>query len=377
MKNLKLSKRLISLLSATTIVLTASSCSLCRKNDNNYDESESSIITEYEETFTSDIVLNETSSDNTEDSEIDRTQESDLEASQVVESIDASNDESKDNSSPPSTEESKNNSSQPSTEESKNNSSQPNDETTSKEDTNESKSDSETSDSIVEESEESEITEPVVVTKLTKENINDVEAIEAFAEQKYNIYNIPSEAAILFVHYDYNGQRYSYNKDDLKYLIATLNEQYMDEDTLSELFKDNTKDEMDRFASITVPIVCSLIAGNNASYNFNNFIIDDNMKKFMTDFQTNTQNYLKNKNDEEYNNFVKSFYENTNPYMNHGESPVIDAYVYNFVFYVYRVDENNEYLHSMYLEYNSDNSTYRDYLMNAFYAKTKAKQLTK
>ena len=63
--------------------------------------------------------------------------------------------------------------------------------------------------------------------------------------------------------------------------------------------------------------------------------------------------------------------------MNHGESPVIDAYVYNFVFYVYRVDENNEYLHSMYLEYNSDNSTYRDYLMNAFYAKTKAKQLTK
>lgn len=346
MKNIELTKRALALLSASTIALTMGGCSNSSTNQN----SSSSIIS---------IV-----------SEMDSSKDQDI--SSIISSIVSSS--SKENESKDVTTEVENPSKVDDT------SSRVQDTSSKEQTSSQTESKPQTSSSKPSNSSQSTTSKPSTtkVEKLTRSNINDVEAIETIAKSySPGIYECESSGTFISLSYRYNGQIYYCEQNEFEFFIALFNEKMMSQQTLVELFEDNTLEDFQRYSRVFSGIG-ELVYNNNCVLNYDNFVVDPNLKKFLIDLQVKTKECLKTRNDDEYLQFIQPFYDGTHKYINHGDSALIDYFVISALGYVSK-DTPNFDLFLLHCNNQMDSSSLIEYISSptGFYLKTRSNQLTK
>lgn len=212
-------------------------------------------------------------------------------------------------------------------------------------------------------------TQPVMPIKLTAENINDISKIDFFTETfTNNLYTVNGEALYTYICYRYNGVSYDCGRDELRFFVTLLNDNYINEETLTNMFSDKSLDDIKRYSMI-MKCMSGITLEKNAFVHYDNFIVNNNKKQFLKDLE------LSSRSEENMLTFARSFYGGTNNYFNYGDDIVIDYYVYMFVskaesFY------NNSELHDMYINYINSYVNFKSYIED-FYTKSRAKILVK
>ena len=219
-------------------------------------------------------------------------------------------------------------------------------------------------------------TETPKAPKLTVDNINNIEAIDELAKHANRyVYNVNNSALFTYISYYYNGKEYICGQDEFRMFIALLNEQYLSEDTLKELFGDKSLDDIERCSDIFY-VITQVFSKRDMTINYDQFIVDNNTRLFLNELQTKIKEYKKTGNIEEFNKFVVGFYEDKNLRINHKDNLIIDRYVRG-LFGIASTFYDNIELKYIVTDYNDDTWIYSEYITNEFYEKTRNKQLTK
>lgn len=350
----KIFKRLVALLSASTVAVTMGGCSNNSKN-NNSSSPTSSLISKIEDSdventssFVSSFVIS---------SEINESKDVTTEIGNTSKEEDTSS-RVEDTSSRPQTS-SKEESSSKGPTSSKN-------ETTNSQNENSSNIVSDTSASNK-------------VNKLTKKNINDTDSILDFVDRAYyTIYNVRSEALFTYLQYEYEGQNYLCGDDEFVTLVMLLNEENISNDTIIELLGNKSFEEFIRFNDILDLMIGLTYGKNDVTFLYENFVVDENKQKFLIELQAKMKKHVKDKNNVECIDFLKSFYNGTNTYINFNDSYLID-YIVSLTLIVVQNKNVDQNLIEMRNEHIYDTVPFYEYIEseNGFYAKTKSKQLVK
>lgn len=351
MKNIEFTKRLIALLSATTIALSMGSCGKSDKDDSSFVGTE--ITTEVEDLTTHYPGFEEVPTQNTEES-IEETTE-------VVETIPPINSELTQPeptipSEPTLPTESSKPTESPAT---KPNATKP----------------TETQPEVTIPT-EPKPTEPTKVEKLTVNNINSIDAIDTLASSAHRyMYSVNNDALYTHISYTHNGIEYICDTDEFRMFIALLNEPYLNEETLKELFGEMTLDDIKRCGTI-ISIMSQAFCSSDMTINYDQFVVDADMCTFLNELQIQMKKYKATGNIEEFNKFVISFYEYKSLSVNHNDNLVIDCYVRSLFGMASKFYDNVEL--SYFVTTNSgDTGIYNEYISTGFYSKTRNKQLTK
>lgn len=214
------------------------------------------------------------------------------------------------------------------------------------------------------------------VKKLTTSNINDVSAIDAIANdaQKY-VYHADVEALYLYIAYTYNGITYYCEKDEFRLFISLLNIESMDSETLIEMFGGMTNDDIIRCSRVFAAL-SNAVCKKNVTINYDQIIVDNNIRLFLNELQSQVIKYKKQGNIDEYNQYVEDYFNGKNKYVKYGENPIIDNYVYTLCGQTINLYDN-VYLDFIVSTNTRCSSEYNKYIKNDFYNKTRAKQLVK
>ena len=281
MKNINITKKIMALLSATTIVLTSSSCFEKEKKEENKSSSEtitssiSSSISQ-EELVSSSIAQIEIIDSNisSTESELDISSENNI-SSTTSKNNSTSNISSKTSNS------------------SKNNTT--------------SKKPESTSSKASTSSRESTSSDISNITQLTKDNINDP---EIFLHLAGNFSQDLSTATLMFYTYEYNGEEYATTgKKEFALLMTMMNYQYMEESTIREVFKDCTLEELQRYAYL-IKDITFVEEYEKAIFHFEKYSIN----KEISSLQYKYHDFLLNGNGTIRNLYKEYFKEETSPY---------------------------------------------------------------
>lgn len=219
-------------------------------------------------------------------------------------------------------------------------------------------------------------TQPTTKPKLTYENINNVEAIDKLATNPYNnIYVVNNGSLFTSLSYYYDGQKYRTGVNEFRLFISMFNEQYMTEDTLNQLFGDITEEEMQRYSQIFWNF-SYLVSANNLNIQYDNFVVNENMKNFLNELQNHINAYKKDGDIDKFNTFINSFYNGQNQYVNHGDYLVLDGYM-GAICHNLKDKYVNENLENIVNLYSLERFDLTEYITNDFYIKTRSKQLVK
>ncbi|MBE6152465.1 MAG: hypothetical protein E7165_04055 [Firmicutes bacterium] len=219
------------------------------------------------------------------------------------------------------------------------------------------------------------IVPPITSEKLTINNINDASIITQFViSPAKNIYEYNGEALFVSINYKYNGNIYICGDEEFKMFIALLNETHIEVETLKELFRDATQEDIDRYSSI-FRILSSACCSSNIKFKYDNFIVDNNVKDFLNQVQNNFLNYKKHGNIDEFNTFVQNYFDGQNEYIRYGENVILDYYFYIWCSQATQL-YNNTLLNYIIRANSSASSQYYDYIQNEFSHKTRSNQLT-
>ena len=219
------------------------------------------------------------------------------------------------------------------------------------------------------------IVPPITSEKLTINNINDASIITQFViSPAKNIYEYNGEALFVSINYKYNGNIYICGDEEFKMFIALLNETHIEVETLKELFRDATQEDIDRYSSI-FRILSSACCSSNIKFKYDNFIVDHNVKDFLNQVQNKFLNYKKHGNIDEFNTFVQNYFDGQNEYIRYGENVILDYYFYIWCSQATQL-YNNTLLNYIIRANSSASSQYYDYIQNEFSPKTRSTQLT-
>jgi len=351
MKNIEFTKRLMALLSATTIALSMGSCGKNDKDDSSFVGTK--ITTEAEDLTTHYPGFEEVPTQNTEEN-IEETTE-------IVETIPPINSEpTRPEPTIPSAPTLPTESLKP---------------TESPETKPQATKPTETQPEVTIPTEQKP-TESPKVEKLTVNNINNVAVIDALANSAHRyMYSVNNDALYTHISYTHNGSEYICDTDEFRMFIALLNEQYLDEETLKELFGEMTLDDINRCGTI-LSIMSQAFCSSDMTIKYDQFVVDPDMCSFLNELQRKMKEYRSTGNIEEFNKFVISFYENKDLSVNHNDNLVIDCYVRSLFGMASKFYDNVEL--SYFVTTNSgDTGIYNEYISIEFYSKTRDKQLIK
>lgn len=352
MKNIEITKRLLALISATTITLTMGGCGQSSEKNDSSNTTTSIILEVNNSSNTTSVITSSTENSSINTSSI-TSKEDKTETSSLVTSETSSKPT---NSSKPSTS-STSQSSRPSSSNSSG--------TTTSSTSNTSSTESTTSKPNEQ-----------TVQKLTASNINDVSAIDAIANKagKY-LYNVEGPFLYLSIGYSYNGQTYYCDRDEFRMFISLLNIENINEETLKEMFSEMTSDDIIRCSRV-FGAISDAICQKTVTINYNQFIVNDNTRLFLNELQTQVIKYKNQQNIDEYNQYVEDYFNGKNKYIKYGENIILDNYVYTLCGRTINLYDNI-YLDFVVSTNTSASAKYNKYIKNEFYNKTRAKQLVK
>lgn len=206
-------------------------------------------------------------------------------------------------------------------------------------------------------------------TKLTAENINDVLSIDYFTDPfSRNLYTVNGEALYTWISYYYNGVMYDCKRDELRMFVSLLNNDYISDEALKNMFSDKSLDDITRYAMI-IRSLCGITFEKKAIVHYENFVVNNDKKIFLKNLESSSRNV------NDILAFTKSFYAGTNNYFNYGDDIVLDYYVYLFASKAGEV-YNNEELTNIYINYVNSYVDFKSYVQTV-YTKSRAKTLIK
>lgn len=288
MKNINITKKLMALLTATTIVLTSSSCYKDKKNKEGNKSSSSNITPSYsaniseEEIVSSSIAVSEIIESNAAsiESEVSTSSKNETSSTSSKNSTTSSNTSSKTN-------------------------------TTSKKPVSTS---SKASTSSKKDKTPSDISD---IKQLTKENINDPEVFLHLASNFAN--DIASADAVRYT-YEYKGQKYrTTGTYEFALLMTMMNYYYMEDSTIKAVFKDCTLEELQRYAYL-IKDITFVEKEENEIFHFERYSIN----KKIADLQHQYHDYLLNDNGNIKELYIGYFKEEDSPYCKGQTNPGLD-----------------------------------------------------
>ena len=161
------------------------------------------------------------------------------------------------------------------------------------------------------------------------------------------------------------------NNGDMKKAVETLNY------AVKELFGDMSLDDMRRCYYVWDSMHMAEYDYDAKIY-YENLIASDNIRQFVVDLQAKTKYCINNRNDDEYYQYINSFFEGNNSYINFNDNIVVDYLVTNALSEVVKNTTSFE-LFLLY-EYNKTaGSSLYNYISSesGLYSKTRNNQLTK
>lgn len=156
-----------------------------------------------------------------------------------------------------------------------------------------------------------DVYDPYTLIPLTKDNIND---ISIFKRAARNVSHDTAKGLCIWYYY-YKGKTYTcyeIPKDEFTYLLASLNQDYLTDETLNSLLGSYSEDDLKRFTYI-LGVMFGWIKKANVINSWDGLIIDSNIKKQFIDIEEGYLEYLNNNNPKPLQELLDNYDYNGNP----------------------------------------------------------------
>lgn len=201
-------------------------------------------------------------------------------------------------------------------------------------------------------------------SSLTASNINDIEVFKHFAAQFRN----ELDGDLL----RFNG-RLTDGEQEFQLMLALMNYDYVNDDTMYELFHNVSLSEMQELAYFVNALVSTTL-NKNEYYNYNKYFIDKNFSNFMMSIQNN----VPSKNQENLVNIFRGFYLDSNSKVKFNDNFWVDRYVCQIFAFIMDTNAlNGDPLLSAYIDSLEVMNSYQDKvteIYNKMSIKTKVKE---
>lgn len=154
--------------------------------------------------------------------------------------------------------------------------------------------------------------ESTMPSTLTAQNINDVEVFKKFA----NLIAADTRGNFggIWTYY-YNGETYrtfGIPEPEFRYVLAGLNYNYVNSDTLKSVFGNYSLDDLKRFNNIIELLVVSMGQSNSVN-NWDNLIVDKNNLNYMKQIDSAYLDYINNIDKDKLRKLIDGGMKSNNP----------------------------------------------------------------
>lgn len=176
---------------------------------------------------------------------------------------------------------------------------------------------------------------------LTPQNINDFDVFEA-AAYKFTREAIENNSLGTAVHYKYKGKNYRSSTngfEELSLVLALANRKYITDDTLHEVFKTNTEEELRRYPYFMRYF--DMTSNNYLKWDWTTYVIEPGIGNYMNDMENEAYDQLTkgaSNFDSKFNDF---FYKKNGQYC-YGDNDFLDVVLTQYAISIYKSDPSSD-----------------------------------